>query len=296
MHAILIAFTYHDSVSVSLPSSIVDAYRASAFYKGIKQYILSDWVPTPIRRAKPCKLDDGWHSFITGSDQNISWYKVSCKKSFIDAMKKIDNIEGNGIVYYSGHGKTNGWIEFPDGSEFQHTMFCNILLNKFSSRSQICMIIDCCSAGNFGFPFTLVNTHFKIKEKSCMETAVNKNVICITSTQADEDSIANNKYSYFTKYLFRVLSTKEIRLDHIISLIAEKLLIRTFQRVGIHSSYNRIPVLWNWCHGMDVQFNIHRRYICIKRSKYKENETACVYSIACSPKGENTTSYIKISL
>lgn len=271
--AVLISFAYEESSSVSLPSSIVDTYRASNFCGKCDQHILSDWIISGRRRA-PCKLGNNWNDFISGQDKNITQYRVLGQSSFglvINSLSEKLSKAKRAIVYYSGHGTEDSCIEFPDGEVMTYIDYRNVIVNKFSPECEILMIVDCCSAGNFGFPFTLTGNRFRINEKNLRKSAVGRNVICITSTQPDQESIANKKYSFFTKYLFTSLlsiESFESRLDKLKSLVEERLLIRTFQHVGIHSSYNRMPIIWNWLHNKpNVEYKILGSFIVIKRDE-----------------------------
>lgn len=268
---IIVAFGYTDSsTSTHLPSSIVDAYRVSTFNNLSHQYIITDQTPL-LSTKKPCKLDGDWNSFVTNSrTNNIKWLNV---KSLNDLTVKSSQIPISNyskiVIYYSGHGNQDSTLEFPNGDTIEHCAFRDLFLSRVSKDSETLMIIDCCSAGNFDLPFSLVDRRFqfsKVNKYTC------KKVICITSNQLEQESKASSKYSYFTKYLFRVLSEKHTRLDKIVSLIEEKLLIRTSQRVGVYSSYNIIPMIYQWIHlKPTICFTSLVHSIVIKRTQSRRN-------------------------
>jgi hypothetical protein len=165
------------------------------------------------------------------------------------------------FIYYTGHASDNSEIIMPSGETVSYIDVRNSVLSYLDPRAQIVWIADCCKAGNFGFAFTLHEKKFILAQK----TFTDRDVICITSSREDQESIANKKYSYFSKYLFREFSSKNIRLSKIVRLVEEKLLIRTHQKVGVHSSYNRVPVIWPWFYGdTDNEIAINANFITMK--------------------------------
>lgn len=199
---------------------------------------------------------------ITMSDCEKGHY-VSSLEDIRRIMSSYSNdilLHENILIYYSGHGAED-MIELPDNKMINHMDFRDMLLSYTRKDSKILIVIDCCYAGNFGFPFTFYNKKFRYDKSARL---IDRDVMCITSSQKNQKSYADSKGSYFTKYLLQALNTSGFSIENIITYTEERLLIKTSQRIGVHSTFNRIPVMWSWVvTDHKIQCHLNSEYISI---------------------------------
>lgn len=247
---VIVGLMYKDESYLS--SALTDIYHVYNYCSTDKFLIITDWNFKSSKKLGNPKHDK-WNEFI--ARKTATWVHVNNYESLESSFMQYSNIICNSkriLFYYSGHGVTVNdvsYFEMPDGGLIEQNC-----LHKWFSRSdtQTLYILDCCCPSSIGLPYKLEGRKMERKDNNY----VPGNIICITSSMSSQESLACNKYSLFTKYLFRILREESCcRLSELVSLLQGRLLIKTSQQVCVYSSNYCVPILWSWIYG-DINIKI----------------------------------------
>ena len=248
---LLIGFEYIQTDKwKTLPGISVDLYQVYKYFSHITTNIKvftdvdKDYRTSVLQKAiLDGYVDSGLLSFVEDiKDQNQhSLYHSQKKNGYI--MNNFDNVIKTFItdldkliIYYTGHAK-GGNIILPDNTQVSLD-YIREILTKTSPDSQILSILDCCQSSGMTLPYIWsdgihrLNSHNFIRQR----------ILCLSSSVIDEDSIATQSGSLFTRSLFSYLKNNK---NNIITLdtLAKHMSNYTFI---IHASYPNIKMLWSW--------------------------------------------------
>src|SRR3972149_6883713 len=266
--AILIGFEYTFN---SLTGALIDLYRA---YKWCTTFGCDITVITDIERVNDIsKLDQAVKLKITGEDLLNFYDSIPLKfiiKSGSVFMETIMSTLSSGIpdnkmvIYYSGHGVRDSLV-MPDRTLVPFVDFRNNILDSLDPYVELFWILDCCNPNGLHLPYKLDGNAFVLSSSKI--ECVSQPILLISSSEANERSIATKHGSVFSQHLFRLLT----RLNTDVKIINKKSItiplnknrnlrrligdltspIRKMhtgyaQTVSIYSSYVIDPILWMW--------------------------------------------------
>lgn len=173
------------------------------------------------------------------------------------------------IIYYSGHGVKDSMV-MPDRTLLPFIDFRDNILSTLNPCVELFWILDCCNPNGIHLPFKLEKNSFVLSSSKI--ECVLQPILLITSSEAQEKSIATKSGSVFSRHLFRMLAqmnvesntlskptnggkkfsipvNKNRNLKRIIGYLASsirKMHTGYAQTVSVYSSYVIDPVLWMW--------------------------------------------------
>lgn len=167
------------------------------------------------------------------------------------------------FVYYSGHGE-GGDLVLPKGERLPISIFRSTLLSRMHSDAELLVVMDCCNATGMGLPYRLNGNVHRIVDLKTDPVFVTQKIICISSTQFNEDSIATREGSIFTQVFFKKLEDKDLNLfamwedlfnectkerDRCNDMEKNE---KSTQTPTIYVSFPNIYSLWKWVIGEDL--------------------------------------------
>jgi len=175
------------------------------------------------------------------------------------------------IIYYSGHGVKDSMV-MPDKTLYSFIKFRDLVLNNVNRDIEIFWILDCCNPNGMNLAYKLERNQYVLSGKKI--EYVLQPILLITSSEAEEKSIATKYGSIFSRNLFMILTAlnkKEIdkntnvipinknrNLRRLIGNLASairKMHTGYAQTVSIYSSYVMDPILWMWI-GSNKEYDI----------------------------------------
>lgn len=246
--SIIVGFSYMNANHLS--SCLRDIYSAYSYRRSGKCIIITDWN----FRTKNIHYNDSqdWIEFISRKT-HINWVHVNNLESLESAFSQYSETicQSKRIMfYYTGHG-CDTVFELPDGSFVEQTYVRKLIHYHTGKNAQILYVLDCCSPSAIGLPYELKDKKFY---RTIEDVYCDRDEICIASSKSSQESHASNKYSLFTKYLFRILP-ECCSLSELVSSLQGVLLVKTRQQVCIYSSHYRVPILWSWAYEIDIKIS-----------------------------------------
>jgi len=267
--AILIGFEYTFN---SLTGAIIDLYHA---YKWCESFNCDIQVLTDILLVKNTdNLHMAINKKIVDSDILTFYDRINSKiiiHNRYDLLNSIIGISEMGIrdnklfIYYSGHGVKDSMV-MPDRTLLPFIDFRENILNRLDSYIEIFWVLDCCNPNGLHLPFKLNGNTFVLSSSKI--ECVSQPILLITSSEANEKSIATKLGSIFSRHLFRILTllnnddkviirkknimiptNKNRNLRRLIGNLTSsirKMHTGYDQTVSIYSSYIIDPILWMW--------------------------------------------------
>lgn len=268
--AIIIGFEYKFN---SLTGAIIDIYNA---YKWCESFGCNIKIFTDIEQIKDYEiLKQSINKKFTQPDI-LGFYNriphmtiVNNGQTLLTSIIKFIKYgipDNKLIIYYSGHGVKESMV-MPDKTLLPFIDFRENIMNSLTKYTEIFCILDCCNPNGLHLPFKLENNAFVLTSSKI--ECVCYPMLLITSSDANEKSIATKFGSLFTHSLFTALtdlndtshpiiikrksviipSNRNRNLNKLLSrLIAsiKKVHSGYSQTVSIYSSHVIDPVLWMW--------------------------------------------------
>lgn len=266
--ALLIGFEYTFN---SLTGAIIDLYQA---HKWCQSFDCNINILTDIEFIRdPVNLQNVVDQKLADSDL-LTFYSRIIPKIVTGAntlLSTIINILRTGvpdsklIIYYSGHGVKDSMV-MPDKALLPFVDFRDNILNNLDPYVEIFWVLDCCNPNGLHLPYKLDRNQFVMSPTKIQ--CVTQPILLITSSEANEKSIATKSGSVFSRYLFRLLTLMNIPSELIIkkrtvtlptgknrnlrrlignlSSSIRKMHTGYSQTVSIYSSYIIDPILWMW--------------------------------------------------
>jgi hypothetical protein len=287
---VILGFSYHDIPGKELVSSMTDIYIIYSFYKerGFRIYLLTDMDTFPkehdmLGLYTSGIINEKYKEFV----DNFSSIRrvVKTKYDLENAFEDVSITQDRRLVfYYTGHGKKDNII-LPDGCYSAMDLRNSIIKlgsNSFQSLntderslsngldtigSQIFIILDCCNPHGLYLPFMyirekndymMMNNHFVLPR-----------IILITSSEEDNPSKANMRYSIFTKELFTLLGDKR-QTYHFQSIINTLDKVLTDQKCIVKASCPNLKTPWPWVLTSNIDFQINDLFNVIVVSRKKK--------------------------
>lgn len=273
--ALLIAFEYTFN---SLTGAIVDLYHA---YKWCKSFDCNIHVLTDISNIKDAhNLQNVVERKIADPELIGFYYKIPSKTIVTNRstlLNKIINILQVGIpdnkliIYYSGHGVKDSMV-MPDRTLLPFVDFRDNILQILHPYIEIFWILDCCNPNGLHLPYKLEGNTFVLSPSKI--ECISQPILLITSSEANEKSIATRAGSVFSRHLFLLLTLlnnedkpitvslkpsgryrlniptyKNRNLRRLIGNLASsirKMHTGYAQTVSMYCSYFSDPILWMW--------------------------------------------------
>jgi hypothetical protein len=270
--ALLIGFEYNFN---SLTGAIIDLYNA---YKWCHSFGLHSCDITVLTDIEFVKDPDNLQSVISrglAEADLLTFYSKTGSKTIIrDAKSLLTEIirilrlgipDNKLIIYYSGHGVKDSMV-MPDRTLLPFVDFRDNISNALDPYVEIFWILDCCNPNGLHLPYKLEGNQFILSP--CQVQCVSQPILLVTSSEANEKSIATKSGSVFSRHLFRLLTamntdtellmrkktvnipvSRNRNLRRLIGNLGSS--IRRMhtgyaQTVSIYSSYITDPILWMW--------------------------------------------------
>lgn len=217
----------------------------------LKRAILDGYVDSNLLSFIEDTKDRNQHELYKSSKK--SGYNVNNFDRVIrDFVKDLDRL----LIYYTGHGK-DGDLILPDNTHVSLDYFRDLIVSHVTTNSQIVTIFDCCQSNGMKLPYLYSNGNYNLNSQNF----VRPSVICISSTQVDQDSTATRSGSLFTRLLFGYLYNKPNQTYSIDNLMClDEDYDNKNVTITIHSSYPNIKFLWSWVtrnphNNLDISFD-----------------------------------------
>jgi hypothetical protein len=270
--AILIGFEYEFN---SLPGAIIDLYRS---YEWCRSFNCETHIFTDIKFIKdPENLIFCVNKRITDAGILTFYENIISKTIVFDGAQLIASIvrliehgvpDNKLIIYYTGHGVKKSMM-MPNKTLLPFIDFRDNLLKFLDSYTEIFWILDCCNPNGLHLPYKLEGNAFTLSPTKI--ECVTQPILLITSSEANEKSIATKTGSVFSYHFFRILNSlnrndissqpiiqkktvtipphKNRNLRRFIGNLASsirKMHTGYAQTVSMYSSYVADPILWMW--------------------------------------------------
>jgi len=257
MKVLLIGFQYKYSQHIKkLPGIAVDLYQVYSFFKNIENKEIKIFTDIDIdsktdilkRSIIDNVVDSGILSFIedTKDKKQHQLYKShthynNFEKIISQWCKEAKQL----IIYYTGHSKNQNII-LPNDSFFSFERFLSCITRNTDTKCQILIIMDSCNCIGLHLPFYLNGDVFRLSFNK--KIFVNRDIICISSSNENESSTATKKGSHFTQKLFDVLEKyKNLSLPSVL-----KKLQKFNESFNIYSSVPTLKYIWGWVYGFST--------------------------------------------
>lgn len=324
--AILIGFEYTFN---SLTGAIIDLYHA---YKWCKSFDCDIHIFTDINHIKdPNNLQNVVERKIADSGL-LTFYDNIKSKTIVNngstLLNKIINIltmdipDNKLVIYYSGHGVKDSMV-MPDRTLLPFVDFRDNILQVLYPYVEIFWILDCCNPNGLHLPYKLEGNTFILSPTKI--ECISQPILLITSSEANEKSIATKAGSVFSRHLFRILTLlnseqeqpitisrkpsgryrinipthKNRNLRRLIGNLASsirKMHTGYAQTVSVYSSYVIDPILWMWvgsCKHYDIVTDISLSSLIIRNISHSERLNNNLITFAeCNYTGQTTNATI----
>nr|QBK90159.1 MAG: caspase [Pithovirus LCPAC102] len=308
--ALLIIFSYDDSVRDNirwtLPGIGIDLYHSYNYVRTLgvdKILVITDIILDlhvgPLRNTIARGIvDTNIISIITNIKKNNNYWYYTHKNQLIEKIKKYVNNSDHIFIYYSGHASYNTLIlpkvlksfsyqdEATDINKdlYNANNFMSDIINNAQYNSQIFFILDCCQLSSMNLPYQLRNdkyhlyTSIKFNDKSRIYPK--QEIICITSSSINENSLIASHGSVFSSIIFKILNNlyymdnylpdnyniddKRINyysLKYILNILNSKCSKVNDQTSNIYVSYPNLKMIWSWIIGKTKALNIEFDHI-----------------------------------
>lgn len=264
----------------TLPGIPADLYQVYRHCNPITKNILvftdvdKDYKTSVLQRAiLDGYVDSNLLSFIedTKDRKHHKLYKSQRKSGYtVNNFDKTigDFIEGFDrlVIYYTGHGK-DGDIILPDNTHVSLDYFRDLVVSNVNPTCQVIIILDCCQSNGMSLPYSYSDGNYHLNSRNFIKP----HIVCISSTQLDEDSAATRSGSLFTRVLFGYLYNNQNQMFHINNLLKHLGNINDgeiLSTITIYSSYPNIKLLWPWFtkneyNNLDVSFDHNNSLITV---------------------------------
>lgn len=213
-NAILIGFEYKTSnKQKKLPGICVDLYLVFSFLKKLNWKDSEIKVFTDIKKDEKTEVlksallektvDSNILTFIEDLKEKNQYIEFKHVNHYNNFTSLFQDISSKTFVYYSGHSKKENLI-LPNDSLISLDSFRDNIKSE-----EIFLVMDCCQGG-IKLPFVLNENFYRLHNE---KSFVKSEIICISSSLNDENSLISKKGSLFTKNLFSILSeNKELKI------------------------------------------------------------------------------------
>jgi len=218
-------------------------------------------------------------NFISQMRKNGFLIDYTSKQQLLEELSNAVLGKKRIFFYYTGHAN-NGNILLPlmnDLISYRCTTqdaiinlsnIRDILSSGSRNSAEIFVILDCCNSNGLDLPYKLVDKVYRLTSKSNKEYPYQK-IICFSSTNIDENSIASKKGSIFSHYLFELLG-KSRNIGSLLSEINKECAGQYNQTATVYSSYPDLKILWRWMCSTDsdvvnIKLNCVENYFILKK-------------------------------
>ena len=286
MKTACIIFGFQYQGKYRIPGILIDMFRAYQFATKADMDVM---VITDIHEDQDNKdLIRGFHK--KNCDARIFSFIQSLKESgaylIWESLKDIQNamfyfLHGKRrlFFYYSGHSVQTKFL-FPDLQLVPTTEV--IRLDPMEPKSQIFFLLDCCNSSYLDLPFLMAMDYSVSRYRT---TAIIKggvyhihtqdyqftghDVLCISSSMADENASATWVGSTFTQLFFQALEDEETRNIHAILKKVQQVM-KGKQSCRAYASFPYIHALFPWLFNPEVssiRHSDHGIVICLNEKK-----------------------------
>jgi len=254
----IIAFKYERRLK-ELPGIVIDIYRIyqiakrwHTIYSSLDLFIITDiQKDEAIRFLKTALLsgivDEKILSFIQDryNDNTLIFY--TDKSQLLGMLRDQCYKESRIFLYYTGHGK-NGNFVLPNSDYVSLNEIRGRIVSKSNPDADIFIVLDCCNATNMNLLYQYNGDKWVFNKSENIEY-VSQNLILITSTLPDEESVATETGSIFTYILYEILLERIKDLDIVYKKISDACIEKINIHPSIYSSYGYEKKIWDWVVG-----------------------------------------------
>lgn len=126
--------------------------------------------------------------------------------------------------------------------------FRTLILTSADRSAQVFMVMDCCNGNGLGLPFQMREGVYRLTNNE-PRIYTTQEVICLSSTMSDENSITSRDGSIFTRSLFKQMKDKVQSITRMLDVVGKECITRYAQTATVHASYPNSKILWNWVYG-----------------------------------------------
>lgn len=272
--SILIGFQYSPNTFNSrshLPGIAVDLYQAYVASVAMcpDQIIVitdinSDQKTSVLMKAIIDSIvDSDILTFIETAKSRQQYYRYRQRSDLMHVIAKTCYQADQVFFYYSGHAM-NGHILLPDDQVLM-TDLRDLLCTSVNRTGDIFITMDCCNGTGLGLPFQLMSNSsqkyvYRLSGGSVLELSSKQDdhpkvffptqrILCISSTNSEENSVTTRSGSIFTRSLFRCFKNRIRSIPTLLQTINNECRSTYQQTTTIHSSYPNLFILWNWLFG-----------------------------------------------
>lgn len=271
--ALLIGFEYEEILH--LPGITIDLYLAYQFlkkngWKDTEIEILSDISkdhPTEVLKRSILEkvVSSDILSFIEDCKEKNIYTHYNTQNHYSNFYTTLTSFatspESSLFIYYSGHAK-DGHLILPGGSlcsinNFKGAIFRNVLNEKIEKRKQknFFILLDCCQC-DLELTFNLIDGVYRFENEN-----FNKGeVLCISSSLSEQNSMASKIGSLFSRHIFKVLDKdKDKDISYLIKEVNKEL---KGKQTAIVSASKPIHAIFGWLFSFPtLSLSIHPLYL-----------------------------------
>lgn len=158
--------------------------------------------------------------------------------------------------------------------------FRTLILTSADRNAQVFMVMDCCNGNGLGLPFQMLDGIYRLTNNE-PRIYTTQEVVCLSSTMSDENSITSRDGSIFTRSLFKQMKEKEQSIKKMLDVVGKECITRYEQTATVHASYPNSKILWNWVYGptsIDIVANYSNNTIIVDFEKSVRSD---FYSDSC---------------
>ena len=207
-------------------------------------------------------------------------YNYINKYDTLQLIEKYITNSNKIFFYYTGHVH-DGNILFPLYNERicyiynRDDIFLpleelrDLLLNKTMETTEIFVVLDCCNSNGLNLAYKLLNNGIYRLIPYNERIFAKQKIICISSTNRDETSLASKNGSLFSYYFFKYILA-ERSLEKLKIKINEECYKKYEQTMCINSTYPDIKMVWKWLISPgeeEIKINFFKNFIVIKNNE-----------------------------
>lgn len=273
--ALIIGFKY-ERRSKELPGIVIDLYHAyeSAQKMNSKHAKLHLKLITDITKdemayhltsaVKRGVVPPRVVSFISDREEEGVITQYTCCADLKGLLRDEAYNEERVFVYYTGHGE-GGDLVLPRGERMSINNFRSTLLSRIHKDAELLVVMDCCNATGMNLPYRLKENVHRLVDLSTNPIFITQKVICISSTESNEESIATREGSIFTQVFFNKIADNNLDIFNLWTDLNDKCKearnrcgavdekhMSQGQTPTIYTSYPNIYSLWDWVTGNNL--------------------------------------------
>lgn len=197
-------------------------------------------------------------------ESNTYVYKVFKREDLDTILSQLGiNEEPRIIVYYTGHGEEQG-IKMPNKTIYPFIEFRDVVTSGCTDANEILFILDCCHSGSLLLPYRFTDKGvFKLEN---IDAVALPNIICISSSESTQKSMAVEVGSFFTRNLVKAINGGVKSMMTLSKMMMSRSIsdgTREEQTMCIYSSYPINPVLWTWVTNKNINIYINDAMKCL---------------------------------